>query len=248
MPGSTHHVCHPGTGVHTITPATALPAITDSVVIDGYTQPGASPNSLLVGDNAVLLVQIDGSLLGSGSTHDGLDVKTNNSGIRGLVIDHFGGAAIQVDGTGNTIEGNFVGTDPTGAVAQGNSGLAAVLLREFNSSDPVSNNTIGGSTPAARNVISGNGGDGVRIDATAGTGNVIQGNYIGTNASGTAALPNGDFGIISSLDQTLIGGLTAATRNLVSGNADGGIYLAGAPKRRRRQLCRDGCNGYPGGR
>jgi hypothetical protein len=217
----------PGAGVHTITPATALPAITASVIIDGYTQPGASPNSLLVGDNAVLLIQIDGSRLGSGATNDGFDVNTNNSVILGLVIDHFGGAAIQVAGTGNTIEGDFVGTDPTGAVAQGNSGLAAVLLREFSSSDLVSNNTIGGSTAAARNVISGNSGDGVRIDATAGTGNVIQGNYIGTNASGTAALPNGDFGIISSLSQTLIGGLTAATRNLVSGNAHGGIYLEG---------------------
>jgi hypothetical protein len=217
----------PGAGVHTITPATPLPEITASVVIDGYSQPGAGPNSLLVGDNAVLLIQIDGSLLGSGAINDGFDVKTNNSVISGLVIGNFSGAAIQVDGTGNTIEGDFVGTNPTGTVAQGNSGIGAVLLREFNSNDLVSNNTIGGSTPAARNVISGNSGDGVRIDATAGTGNVIQGNYIGTNAAGTETLPNGDFGIISSLDQTLIGGLTAATRNLVSGNTAGGIYVQG---------------------
>ncbi len=57
----------PGTGVHTISPASALPTITDPVVIDGYTQPGASPNTLANGDNAVLLIELDGSNAGAGS-------------------------------------------------------------------------------------------------------------------------------------------------------------------------------------
>jgi uncharacterized repeat protein (TIGR03803 family) len=208
----------PGPGVHTINPATPLPAITDSVVIDGYSQPGASPNSLLVGDNAVPLIQIDGSLLlGSGVPNDGLDVKTNNSVISGLVIVHFGGTAIQVGGTGNTIEGNFLGTDPTGAVAQGNMGPAAVLLQEFVSGTVVSNNTIGGSTPAARNLISGNSGDGVEIDTASGTGNVIQGNYIGTDASGTTAVANGLDGILLTDAAT-----DSISGNLISGNGSAG--------------------------
>ena len=54
----------PGAGVHTISPASALPTITDPVVIDGYTQPGASPNTLAVGDDAVLLIDLDGGNAG----------------------------------------------------------------------------------------------------------------------------------------------------------------------------------------
>src|SRR5215471_9569249 len=50
----------PGGGVHVIVPLSALPPITDPVVIDGYTQPGASPNTLVVGDDAVILIEIDG--------------------------------------------------------------------------------------------------------------------------------------------------------------------------------------------
>src|SRR5947209_1266892 len=53
---NTIHFAIPGTGVQTISPTLALPTITDSVVIDGYTQPGASPNTLAIGDNAVLLI------------------------------------------------------------------------------------------------------------------------------------------------------------------------------------------------
>jgi len=48
----------PGGGVRTITPASPLPDITDSVVIDGYTQPGASPNTAATGENAVLLIEL----------------------------------------------------------------------------------------------------------------------------------------------------------------------------------------------
>src|SRR5437016_5283227 len=50
-----------GAGVHTISPASALPAITDPVVINGYTQPGASPNTLNIGDNAVVLIELNGT-------------------------------------------------------------------------------------------------------------------------------------------------------------------------------------------
>src|SRR6476660_972465 len=55
----------PETGVQTITPATQLPSITSPVTLDGYTQPNSSPNTLANGDNAVLLIEISGAILGN---------------------------------------------------------------------------------------------------------------------------------------------------------------------------------------
>src|SRR5262245_59923309 len=66
----------PGPGPHTITPITPLPLATDPVVIDGYTQPGASPNTLINGDNAVLQIVVNDILI----------IDTSNSVVRGLSI------------------------------------------------------------------------------------------------------------------------------------------------------------------
>src|SRR5262245_26552360 len=81
----------PGTGVHTIQPATVLPAITDPVILDGYTQPGASPNTLAVGTNAVLRIEVSGTLIPvvNGVTSQGLDIPAGNTTVRGLVIGGF---------------------------------------------------------------------------------------------------------------------------------------------------------------
>jgi hypothetical protein len=54
----------PGTGVHTITLASDLPTITDPVIIDGYTQPGATQNTLAVGENAALRIEVNGNSKG----------------------------------------------------------------------------------------------------------------------------------------------------------------------------------------
>ena len=77
----------PGAGVQTINLTSALPAISNPVVVDGYSQPGAAANTLTVGDNAVLLVQLDGSSAGSGA--NGLTIDAGNCTVQGLVIDHF---------------------------------------------------------------------------------------------------------------------------------------------------------------
>src|SRR5262249_52267866 len=77
----------PGSGVDTISPTPPLPDITDPVTIDGYSRRGASPNTLTVGDNAVLLIQLDGSSAGNGA--NGLHITAGNSTVRGLVINHF---------------------------------------------------------------------------------------------------------------------------------------------------------------
>jgi hypothetical protein len=219
----------PGSSVHTIAPASPLPDITDPVTIDGYSQPGASPNTLAVGDHAVLLIQLEGSNAGLGA--NGLHITAGNSTVKGLDITHFmrtgaptsqGGVAILLDTHGgNVVQGNFIGTDSTGTVAMGN--VYGLFLDATSS-----NNTIGGTAPAARNLISGN-ADGVYASLNAtqdSTGNLIEGNYVGTNAAGTAALPNTEDGI-DVISGNTIGGTAPGAGNVIAGNVRFGIGLFG---------------------
>ena len=171
----------PGAGVHTITPANALPSITDPVVIDGTTQPGFAGTPL---------IEVNGA--SAGATSDGLRLTAGNSTIRGLAINRFGGAGIhvQLPGGTNFIQGNFIGTDPTGTLSQGNGSAAqsgGVWI------DGSSGNWIGGPYATNRNLISGNIGSGVYLLNCA--GNTVQGNLIGTRVSGTVALGNSNNGI-----------------------------------------------------
>jgi hypothetical protein len=81
----------PGAGVHTITPAAALPAIADSVTIDGYTQPGSAANTQGSGDDAVLLIELNGADAGAAN---GLTITSGSSTVRGLAINRFTGAGV----------------------------------------------------------------------------------------------------------------------------------------------------------
>ncbi len=91
------------------------------------------------------------------------------------------GAGVGLTGVSATVvEGNLIGTDASGTYAIPNTGTGVNFF------DNVTSTVIGGTTPAARNVISGNGSDGLGVG---GAGDVILGNYIGTNAAGTAAVP-----------------------------------------------------------
>jgi hypothetical protein len=177
------------TGVATITPQSQL-WITNAALLDGYTQPGASRNTLTIGDNATLKIQLNLSAIPVIS-NAGLYANADNITIRGLVVDDLTAdtPAIGVAGTGDHIEGNFIGTDVTGTQVAGNFSSGIWLFG--------SNELVGGTTPDARNIISGNGngtsstepdGGGIRV---AGTGNRVEGNYIGTDLSGTKALGNG---------------------------------------------------------
>ena len=200
----------PGSGPHTITPTTVLPTVTDPVVIDGYTQPGASPNTNQTGAiNAVLMIELNG--VSAGSNVNGLRITAGNSTVRGLAINRFlQGISLETNG-GNLIEGNFIGTNVSGTVALGN------VVGGIN---PSSNNTIGGTTAAARNIISGNSG-GILMS---GGGNLIQGNLIGTDATGTIALGN-SVGVLLASTNNTIGGTTVTARNVISGNRGNGIFL-----------------------
>jgi hypothetical protein len=222
----------PGSGVHTIFPQTTLPAITEAVVIDGYSQPGAKSNTKVVGTDAVLLIELDGSQ-DSTQFGDGLDLSAGNCTVRGLVINSFPqfGINIAFGNPGqNTIAGNYIGTDPTGMQKKGNTSSAVMVNQSWS-------NRIGGTTPADRNVLSGNGlnsafGHGVEIDGNSTTlaqNSLIQGNYIGINAAGDAAIPNFGAGILLDyVGTTTVGGSTPSSRNVISGNTGEGIYSINA--------------------
>lgn len=116
-------------------------------------------------------------------------------------------------GGGNTVQGNRIGTDATGTAALPN-GWAGLWIVGSN------NNSV------HDNLISGNNEHGLRIGGVGATNNIVSGNYIGTDASGTSALPNGagsgGYGVLidDSASLNVIGGATAAERNVISGNGD----------------------------
>ena len=217
--------------VCTITPTSGLPSLTTSnISINGYTQPGAHGNTLPIGsgDNAILTIRIDGSNGVGGLV---LSCNATLDHILGLEITNFNPYGILLFPNtvqNNTISGNFIGTDGTNALGNG-AGIYIASGASFN--------TVGLTTPIGANLISGNSGQGVVIGA--GSGNVIQGNYIGTDSSGHAALhknkgrhippPLRNYGIANSTGISLfagasgnqIGGILAASTNIVSYNIDG---------------------------
>jgi uncharacterized repeat protein (TIGR01451 family) len=126
--------------------------------------------------------------------------------------------------TRNTIAGNGIGTDATGA---GDLGNTLFGVRIYGGAH---DNTVGGSTSGAGNLISGNDGDGVRIAGAGSDGNVVAGNLIGTDGDGTAALLNGEdgVGIRDGARYNLVGGVGAGARNIISGNTSGdGVEIQG---------------------
>jgi len=200
-----------GTGLQTIAPLTALPAVNDPLTLDATTQPGYAGKPL---------IQLTGSRLPIGNTTSGLIVTAGASTVRGLVINRFGGNGVMLmNNGGNTIAGCFIGTDATGAAAAPNGGQGVFVQSP--------GNVIGGSGAAARNVISGNAKSGIQLYTTAASGNSVRGNYIGTNAAGTAAVANGKCGVSVGSPNNTIGGPTAGWRNVISGNGADGVIIAG---------------------
>lgn len=205
-----------GTNVHTIAPLTALPAITQPTTIDGYSQPGSSANTLSTGDNARLLIRLDGSKLPSITTL--LTLKGSGNTVQGLVIVRATGNGIDLtDCSSSTIAGNWIGLDVDN-LASGNT-FEGINLNT--ASGNTTGNTIGGTTPAARNIISGN-RHGIYFSGNSG-GNVVAGNFIGTDQTGTFARGNIFDGIyVFTSSNNVIGGASSAARNLISANGNGG--------------------------
>jgi hypothetical protein len=226
-----------GEGSHTIQPTSALPTITQSVTIDGYSQSGSFANSQVNSDDAALQIELDGSLTAGVTNVSGLEIAANGCTVRGLVINRFAhGISLVAGASGNTIAGNFIGADVSGTVARPNRNEAVGMFSGAN------NNTIGGTTVAARNILSGNAHDGVGIFDAGTSANQVEGNFIGLAVDGNAALPNQDRGVfianaalgnllygvrLTSTTDQVIGGTTPGAGNLISGNGVLGIGLAG---------------------
>ncbi|MGB2895618.1 MAG: right-handed parallel beta-helix repeat-containing protein [Anaerolineales bacterium] len=143
------------------------------------------------------------------------------------VISGNGLAGVYLTGSGtsfNNVVGNFIGTDGSGAGALGNS-RHGVQIRAM-----AEQNTVGGDTPAERNVISGNTWSGVQVTGLGTDYNLIKGNFIGTDSTGTSALPNENDGVlfVEGARWNTIGGTNPGEGNLISGNAWSGVSIYGS--------------------
>ncbi len=199
-----------GSGVKTIKPLSALPVIKTPMTINATTQGGYAGKPLIVLNGA-----------SAGSSSNGLQISSGGTTIKGFVIQNFQGDGILATVNGNnTIQGNYIGTDSTGSIKQANA-QNGVLLGG-------SGNLVGGMTAALRNVISGNGINGLEFVGPSNGMNVIQGNYFGLNAAGTAAIGNVSNGLdIKNEPSNTIGGTTTGAGNVFSGNGQDGLLLYG---------------------
>ena len=204
-----------GSGVHTLTPASAYATITKAVVINGYSQTGSSANTAVSPNpfNGTLTIEIDGTSAGSSR---GLRVGASNVTIKGLVINRFNRYGIEINDFSNVkIEGNYIGTDPTGLIDRGNA------LSGINHASAGTGVVVGGTTAAARNIISGNQEYAIGVGGNL----LVQGNYLGLDSSGTGLLANTGGGpqsniYIGGTDNT-IGGPTTSARNVIAGSNTG---------------------------
>ena len=208
-----------------IQPTSILPSINGTATIDGYTQAGSSVNTQLGGLNTVLRIEVNGSLAPDTATTGGLYLNAINATVRGLSVNSFWGPQINV-GTlvsvgGEVVEGNFIGVDPSGLRAGTDQGRGVYVFVENNGR--IGTNADGLNDLAERNLIS---GASIGVDLSGGTGFVVAGNLIGTDITGTRAIPNTTWGIEVGHDGFLIGGTSEVARNVVSGNKGfGGIGI-----------------------
>jgi CSLREA domain-containing protein len=186
--------------------------------------------------------KVEGNFIGTdkngtadlGNTFDGVtfagDASANTIGgtpdligARNVISGNDHGVSIfNAGATGNQVQGNLIGTDKNGTNALGNSSTGVYIT-------DAPNNAIGGTTDEARNIISGNHGDGVVIDeSSAASGNKVEGNYVGTDAAGTADLGNKRDGVvIYGAPNNTVGGTVSGARNVISGNDGYGVTIGG---------------------
>ena len=220
----------PGSGPFTIgTPQQPrLPNLRGRLTIDGFTQPGSQPNTLTTDQGGLdthLMIELKGPGNGYGFVLDSGSPVADVT-LRGLAINNY---APHIGASNNqgrlSIEGCYIGTtlDGSAAVPSGSQTCFALggTLR------------VGGTLPEQRNLIANCGNSAIAVGAG---DTVIEGNLIGTDASGARALPgmnSGNAGIIvaSGNGQTprlRIGGSAPASRNVISGHRNAGISLNGS--------------------
>lgn len=210
---------------------------------------GTGTNNNLVQGNVVGL-----NAAGTGKIHNGDGIalccgaQLNTIGgtttaARNIISgNQYSGISIGSNETNNNlVQGNYIGLDATGSTVQGNTFDGIAIYGDGPAPSPTpgpapntgaQSNTIGGLTSGARNIISGNGGNGVSIGNPGSNGtnnNLVQGNYIGTDPAGTTAKPNAGAGVViyGGTQSNTIGGTTPSGRNVISGNTGQGVAIGG---------------------
>ena len=201
--GNEQYGIYVGGGTNTEGNVTAGNAIEGNYIGTDFSGSNAVPNGS------------SGVFVGDGTTNN--VVGGTNASARNVISGNvlYGVYVSGTNTSGNLIEGNYMGTDPSGSIAVAN-GYSGVLI-----GGTATGNVIGGTTPGTRNVLSGNNQYGVWISDTNTTGNRVEGNYIGTDATGSNAIPNQASGIFmggSSSGNTI-------SDNLISGNEGYGIFV-----------------------
>jgi uncharacterized repeat protein (TIGR01451 family) len=216
-----------GSGVHTIVISPIpqpnppgplpLPAIINPVTIDGTTQPGFGGQPL---------IEING--LSAGNSANGLRIDASDTVIKAITINRFSQAGIRIEASSVTVQGSFIGTNNNGSLPLGNGGPGILI-------DDQANCLIGGTTPGAINLISGNLGGGIQI-LNGSTNDQVVGNVIGTDITGGKAIPNSGNGVlINGSSFNVIGGgtlndtqgNTVSQGNVISGNTSNGVLITG---------------------
>ena len=198
-------------GVATIALQSALPVLNDPVVLDATLQPGYSGTPLVV---------VDGAAAGPGA--NGFDLVASECEVRGLTIGGFEGSGIQISGLDCLVSACWIGLDGTGSAANPNLVDGITVWAD--------GAILGGGAPEDRNIVSGNAGDGIRIEFSS-SGSSVRNNWIGTDVTGTVAIANGsdpaaNAGLRVNGDNCTVGGVTADERNIISGNTDEGVRLS----------------------
>jgi len=196
-------------GLKTIAPKSQLPPVNQATIIDGTTQGGYAGKPL---------IEINGAYAGAA---EGIRLTGGGSTLKGLIVNRFAKSGVFVYGPGNNkIVGNYIGTNATGTAAAPN--LAHGIFVQS------ATNTIGGTTTAERNVISGNTKAGVFFFLQYAHHNKVTGNYIGTDVTGAKAIANQNGVHVNGAQYNTIGGTTAGARNILSGNLHDGVLINSA--------------------
>ena len=203
---------------------------------------GAGEGNLISGNNQIGVdiqqvtnTRVEGNLIGTdvtgtldlGNTLDGVRIISASSnsigaasaGGRNIISGNNSAGVDIVLASGNSVEGNYIGTDITGELAVPN--LTGVTINS------ATGNTVGGYSAAERNVISGNSTANVFISGGTATGNVVVGNYIGPDKDGTTAVGTSGAGIRNRSPNNFFGDDVAGAGNVISGNSGSGIEFAG---------------------
>ncbi len=216
----------PGAGVKLIAPATQLPQITTPIHINGYTQPGASANSLVAtaGSNAVFLIEIDNGGTPNAATLTVSGASAANSIIEGLALSRSANASccanmgVYVTATSNVwIRGNLFGSDASGTVAKAFQDRAIYV--DNNTDGVIVGSSTAALTPAYRNVIVA-AGTGITSSGTA-NNFTVRGNFVGIQPSGLTAISAGAVSVGIWLDNTT--GISVVSDNVIAGTGFRGI-------------------------